>query len=420
MRNKKQTLSKIRTKKSKIAVIGLGYVGLPLAILFAKKGFHVTGYAKTPKKILDIKTGNTEFTHLNSTINRLLNTGKFSAELITSQSLKNNDIIIICLPTPVDSERKPDISSLLQVAKHLSKIPLTNKLIVNESTVAPFTTEKIYGKLGDKYYLACSPERVDPGVNLKSTENIPKLIGGIDKDSLEVALALYKHVIKAEIVPVKNMHTAEMSKMMENTYRAVNIALSNEFAILADSIGIDVLQVIEAAKSKWSYQAHYPGIGVGGHCIPVDPYYVIELAEEKKLTMNVVKQSLKVNESMPDYVLSKIKKYYKKGMKVLIYGITYKKNIPDLRESPVIVLCRLLEKINIEFVVFDPLVDQKTIESLNFSYSTPIRSDIFIVGTDHDKLIIDSKKCITKKTIVIDGKNFFTNPVGKMVIGIGR
>jgi UDP-N-acetyl-D-glucosamine dehydrogenase len=383
--------NKIKSKKARIGIIGLGYVGLPLALLLTKKGFRTLGFVRNKDKYRDL----------------------FSAKVIGHNSLSDCDIYIICVPTPVKDHKQPDLTALKSVAARLKKINLTGKLIINESTVAPFTTRKVLGSLGKNYFLASSPERISPGDKKYTVENIPKVIGGQDKRSTYLAARLYRAILSDGIVPVSSLETAEMTKILENTYRAVNIALINEFALLAEKINVDILEVIGAAKSKWTFQAHYPGIGVGGHCIPVDPYYLLELAEQKKVKMPVVRDSLEQNEEMPHNLAQKIISHYKQGMKVLIYGLTYKKDVADMRESPVMELIKVLKNKKISFTVYDPLVKkQKT------ALEKPV--DIFVVGTDHNQLAKDYKKVVTDKTIVIDGKNYFKKNVGKKVIGVGR
>lgn len=417
MSNQEKLLKKIKEKKIRVAVIGLGYVGLPLAILLAKKRFNVNGYTKTEKEATLIRGGFSRI-GMDKEFKKVLQTGRLQVHSIKTKKLQDDEVYIICVPTPIDKNKKPDLSILKQIAKKLSKINLEGKLIINESTVAPFTTRKIFGSLGKNYFLVCSPERIDPGSN-KTLENIPKLIAGINSDSLSLAVSLYKQILKNKLVIVKNMEVVEMSKMLENTYRAVNIALVNEFAKLADKIDINILDVISAAKTKWSFQAHYPGIGVGGHCIPVDPHYILELARAKRVNMQITTDGLAENESMPEYFGQKIIDNYKKGMKILIYGLTYKKDITDLRESPVIALCQFLKKRKIPFTVYDPLLDEKHIKKLGFRIGKKRQVGIFVVGTDHKTLALDYQLMVNDRTIVIDGKNYFKNKVGKKVLGVG-
>lgn len=395
-------LEKINAKRAKIGVIGLGYVGLPLAVLLAKKGFKVSGFVRNEKR-------KKEFSKIFPLVN-----------IITSSNLANQDIIIVCVPTPVDKNKNPDLTHFKNVANRLSKIKLDGKLLVNESTVAPFTTREILGNFPYKYFLVASPERIDPGNQDMTTENVPKVIGGISRKSLELGVALYSKFMKAQIVSVSSLEVAEMTKMLENTYRNVNIALINEFAKLAQKCRVDILEVINAAKTKWSFQAHYPGIGVGGHCIPVDPYYIVALAKKKRVALPVTQAALSENEKMPKFVADKVTEHHKKGMSVLVYGITYKRDVPDLRESPVIAFCNILKSKGISFNVYDPFFNKKDIENLGFNTGYLKIVDMLIVGTDHTTLIKDSKKLIGENTFIIDGRNFFTLKMGKGVFGVGR
>lgn len=417
-----ELLQKIKNKKAKIGVIGLGYVGLPLAILFAKEGFKVTGFVRSQEKASHIGNGNNHLADpkVGKNLKKVLSGKNFSVKTSNPKDLQDQEVIIICVPTPIDENKNPDLTDLKNVGILLSKVNLENKLIINESTVAPFTTREILGNLGKNYFLVCSPERIDPGNSNKTVKNIKKVIGGRDKESLRLGKTLYKQILDSNIVEVKSLEAAEMTKMLENTYRAVNIALINEFAKLAEKCNIDILDVINAAKTKWSFHAHYPGIGVGGHCIPVDPHYVLELARKYDLPMKVVEEGLLENEGMPFFLFDKFMKNYKKGMKVLVYGITYKKNVNDLRESSVIEFCNLLKKEGIDFFVYDPFIPSSRIEELGFKQGGLNIVDIFIVGTDHEQIKKDCLKSIGKNTVIIDGRNSFKTKKGKVIFGIGR
>lgn len=413
---------KINNKQAKVGVIGLGYVGLPLALLFVKKGFYVTGFVRNRERLEILKKGKSNLLDLQVTkdFKKAVLKRNLSIKVTNPKDLSTSDILIVCVPTPVTSDKMPDLSDLKKVASCLSKVDLSGRLIINESTVAPFTTRDLFGGFNGGYFLACSPERIDPGNKTKKTNNIPKVIGGVNKQSLVLAKSLYEQIMNNTLVEVSSLEAAEMAKMLENTYRAVNIALVNEFARLSEKIGIDILEVINAAKTKWSFQVHFPGVGVGGHCIPVDPYYVLKLAKGKNVGMKVVEEGLAENEEMPSFVAEKIEKEYRKGAKVLVYGITYKKDVNDIRESPVIVLCNILKKRNIEFSVYDPFVSEEIVKSLGFERGQLRKVDIFVVGTDHSVLAKDYRKAIGKDSIVIDGRNYFIEKVGKKVLGIGR
>lgn len=415
-------LDAIKTKKATIGVVGLGYVGLPLAILFAQKGFAVTGLVRDPKKIPFITKGHTYLSDLGiqDDLQSMLHNGALVVKLLSPEELLHHDVLVVCVPTPVDRDKKPDLTAIHQVADVFAKADLNGKLVVNESTVAPGTTREVFGNFKGDYFLVCSPERVDPGNPEKNVGSIPKVVGGKDTESTKLGQQLYQSILKEPVVTVSSLEAAEMAKMLENTYRAVNIALANEFAMLADTLGVDIMEVIAAAKTKWSFQPHYPGIGVGGHCIPVDPYYVLELAKSKKVAMQIVRESLEQNERMPKVFLDKLFALYRKSMTVVVYGLAYKKNVKDLRESPSLVFCSLVKEKGIPFSIYDPYYSDSEVKALGFFPASHKKCDILVIVTDHDALEKEYRMFIDKDTIIIDGRNYFQKKVGKKVIGIGR
>lgn len=421
MESYKNLLEKIRNKKVKVGIIGLGYVGLPLAIIFAQKGFNVTGFVRKTKKLNDLNSGNGNLgdANIDHDLKKVISKGKLNIKMVEDDVLQDQEVLIICVPTPMTKEKQPDITDLKQVAARLSSIDISGKLIVNESSVAPFMTNETLGQLGSNYFLVCSPERVDPGNKTKTTKDIPKVIGGRDKESAHLAKTLYENILKRTVV-VSSMEAAEMTKMLENSYRAINIALINEFAKLSEKCNIDILEVVNAASTKWSFQAHYPAIGVGGHCIPKDPHYILSLAEKSGVVMRALENGLLTNEGMPKYVFNKFSDIYKEGMSVLVYGIAYKKNINDLRDSPSIEFCELLKEKGVDFKVYDPFVTPDKIEELGFKYGPPQKVDILVVGTDHDNLGKDYLNIVGKNTVIIDGRNYFKSKKGHLVFGIGR
>lgn len=422
MNNHQKTfLSNINSKLVKVGIIGVGYVGLPLAVLASQKGFTVYGFVRDDSKLASLKKGITDVdTVSKKDLKESLHTKKFIPKKLSPKALSEVDIIIVCVPTPITHSKKPDLSAISEVRDILKKVDLKNKLIINESTVAPGTTEELFGSLTKYGYVASSPERVDPGNKEKIVENISKVVGGKDEASLAIASAFYTAILNAPIVAVSSMATAEMTKMLENTYRAVNIALVNEIAIFSEALGIDVVEVIRAASSKWSFHPHYPGIGVGGHCIPVDPYYIVDLAVKHKTPLGVVSAALKRNEMMPTLVLKKLLAWYKPGMSVLLYGLTYKKDIGDIRESPSLVFCNLLKMHNIPFRVYDPYVSDEVLKKLSLQKGKKEQVDIFVIGTDHTLLSEDKKYFISHSTVVVDGRNALMKKFGSRVIGIGR
>lgn len=421
-------------KNKPIAVVGLGYVGLPLAILAAKSGFKIFGIDKDQAKIdLLLKKENyLQDESLNANLAKVIQ----SQNLIPTtdfSSLKKCQAIFICLPTPIKRNFKPDIRVLINATKKISQNLNKGTLIINESTVAIGTTRKTLGleiieknshlKMGRDFYLVCSPERVDPGTKNK-TENIAKLIGGIDQKSSQLASKIYREFINAPLMIVDSPEIAEGSKMLENSYRALNIALVNEFAKLCEKVNLDAVKVINAAATKWTFQAHWPSLGTGGHCIPVDPYYLTDLAAEYGVKMPALSAGLKTNHGMPQYFFNKIIQNYHKGDKVIVYGLSYKKNIADLRESPSLAICALLKKYRIPFEVYDPFYSSKEIKSLGFLPTIkPLKNNpyhLVVIATDHDELKKDILKITNQNTIILDGKNFLPKKIGRKVIGIGR
>ncbi len=414
-----------------IAIVGLGYVGLPLAILAADSGFTVFGIDKDREKINLLKKQinylvDPKFTQALQRVIRkkkLLPTSSFKA-------LKQCNTVFICLPTPVNKKSQPNISLLRKATEKIGTYLQKGTLVINESTVAIGTTRKIIGhilekksglKMGRDFSLVCSPERVDPGTNNK-TENIAKLIGGIDHQSNQAAYRIYKKFIHAPLIIVGSPEIAEGAKMLENSYRALNIALVNEFAHLCEKIDLDVVEVIKAASTKWSFQVHWPSLGTGGHCIPVDPHYLVDLAHKYDVTMPALAAGLKTNLEMPRWFAKKILRHYQKGDRVLLYGLSYKKNIKDLRESPSLIVVQELKKYKIPFQAYDPFYSKIEIKELGINPAPSLTKayDLVVIATDHNALQKDSKKIIGKNTIVIDGKNYFQNKVGKKVIGVGR
>ncbi len=413
--------NKIATKQAAIGVIGLGYVGLPLAVLFAKKGFRVSGFGGEWKKLDQLMKGISGIEAVSETeLRRLVQHGALNIEHIDGRPLESQDVYIVCVPTPVDEKKQPDLTPIRDVAGKLAKISLAGKLIINESTVAPGTTREEFGQFAGKYFLACSPERIDPGNTEKNVANITKVVGGRDLQSLDLAKALYESVLSSDVVAVSSLEAAEMTKMLENTYRAVNIALVNECAQLAESIHVDILEVIEAAKTKWSFHAHYPSLGVGGHCIPVDPWYLVELGKKKRVSLPLITQALIDNESMAHFTAKKIADVYRAGMRVLVYGITYKKDVKDMRESPVMRLLHILQGMKIPVTVYDPLFTAAELQKMNVTAGKKEPVDIFVVGSDHAQLAEEYRSFVSGDTVVVDGRNFFLKKVGKKVFGIGR
>lgn len=425
-------LEKIQTKKAKIGIIGQGYVGLPLAVCFAKNGFLVTGLDVNRERVKKINFGMSDLINMGieKDLEMVVKKGRLSASTEIVSEGKKQDVLIICVPTPIDENKRPEISLLKKATLSIALTYPLGKLIVNESTVAPFTTRRIIGQTiqkktnlipGKDFFLGCSPERVNPGDLTHQVENTQKIVAGLAPQDLQLVKKLYGAAIKANLISVGSLEAAESVKLLENSFRAVNIALVNELAKFCQKNELDVLEIIEAAKSKWTFMAHYPGIGVGGHCIPVDPYYLIKLAADCQVKMPILGMALAQNESMPKYVLTQLLNYYSGKGSLLVYGISYKAGVRDMRESPALEFCHLLKKKKIKFEVYDPFYRVKEIKKLGLKPCLKLRRfDYLVVATGHLQLTEDARKIIDKKTIIIDGRNFFTKKIGKKVIGVGR
>lgn len=367
-------LKKIEDRDIKVAVIGLGYVGLPLAVEKAHAGFTTIGIDVQQEKVDMVNKGiNYIGDVVDDVLGDLVNKGKFSATTDFSV-LSDVDFIAICVPTPLDDHQQPDISYVRDSAREISKYLKKDTIVVLESTTYPGTTEELLLpileegsglKCEEDFFLAFSPERVDPGNLIYKTKNTPKVVGGVGKEATEVAAAIYRTVLDSDIFEASSPKVAEMEKILENTYRNINIGLANEMAILCHKMGIDVWEVIDAAKTKpYGFQAFYPGPGLGGHCIPLDPYYLTWKAREYDHHTQLIETSAIINDSMPAYVIersSKILNGFKKslnGSKILVLGVAYKQDIDDYRESPALKVIELFEQDGSEVVYFDPFVNE--------------------------------------------------------------
>jgi UDP-N-acetyl-D-glucosamine dehydrogenase len=351
-----QLLGRIELRMSTVAVIGLGYVGLPLAETFASGGYPVVGFDIDPDKVKKLKTGQSYIGHISSErIADLIGSGRFEATT-NPYCFDNVDAIIICVPTPLTEAREPDLSYIVKTGEMLSQHLRRGQLVVLESTTYPGTTEEVLRpilersglKAGEDFFLAYSPEREDPGNLHYSTRTIPKVMGGIDAASRDLAVALYAPVVEG-VVPVSSTQVAEACKILENTYRAVNIALVNELKVVFDRMGIDVWEVIAAAKTKpFGFQAFYPGPGLGGHCIPIDPFYLTWAARKYGVSTRFIELAGEVNTAMPKYVVDRVARALNdeckpvKGSRILVLGVAYKRDVDDPRESPAFEVMELL------------------------------------------------------------------------------
>lgn len=364
---------KLLNKTATLGVVGLGYVGLPLAVEKAKAGFKTVGFDVQESKIEMVNNGRNYIGDVvNEDLEEIVNSGLLSATTDFAQ-VANADCVCICVPTPLDEHQQPDISYVKASAESIVPYMHKDMLIVLESTTYPGTTEELLKpileasglKCGEDFYLAFSPERVDPGNLIYKTKNTPKVVGGITPKCTDVAAALYESILEAPIHRVSSPAVAEMEKILENTYRNVNIGLVNELAILSNKMGINFWEVVDAAKSKpYGFQAFYPGPGLGGHCIPLDPYYLSWKAREYGFHTSMIESSMMINDRMPEYCVeraSKILNRFKKatnGSRILVLGVAYKQDIEDFRESPALRVIEELEKEGADVVYFDPYVPE--------------------------------------------------------------
>ena len=402
---KEELLNKIHKKELIVGVVGLGYVGLPLAVEKAKAGFKTIGFDIQPEKVGMVNKGQNYIGDVvDSDLKALVEKGMLKATN-NFDFIKEVDFIAICVPTPLDKHQQPDISYVKSSAQAISSHFKRNTIIVLESTTYPGTTTELIMpilengsglKCGKDFYLAFSPERVDPGNLVYKTKNTPKVVGGAGKDATEVVAAMYRAVLDSDVCEVSSPEVAEMEKILENTYRNVNIALVNELAMLCEKMDIDVWEVIDAAKTKpYGFQAFYPGPGLGGHCIPLDPYYLSWKAREFGFHTSMIESSMMINDKMPEYCAeraSKILNNFKKplnGSAILVLGVAYKADIDDYRESPAISVIKELKKYNAQVEYYDPWVKSYKDEG-NVYYSLDkidggiiSKYDLVIITTAH-------------------------------------
>ncbi|MDR7073176.1 nucleotide sugar dehydrogenase [Fictibacillus barbaricus] len=369
----KELLGKIESKTATIGVVGLGYVGLPLAVEKAKAGYKVIGFDVQEKRTQLVNDG---INYIGDVVDEEL------AELTSSKQIfattdysyiKEVDAVAICVPTPLDKYQQPDTSYVESSAKEIAKFIHPGMLIVLESTTYPGTTEEVLQPIlektglvaGKDFHLAYSPERVDPGNKVYNTKNTPKVVGGITEQCTAIAASMYRSVLEGDVHEVSSPRVAEMEKILENTFRNINIGLANEMAILCNKMNINVWEVIDAAATKpYGFMAFYPGPGLGGHCIPIDPFYLTWKAREYDYHTRLIETAGEINNSMPDFVLERTMKILNEdkkalnGARVVLLGVAYKKDIDDMRESPVLPILEKLELAGADWVVVDPHVEQ--------------------------------------------------------------
>lgn len=417
---------KILNKQARIGIIGLGYVGLPLAVEFANAGFHVTGIDVDTNKTAKINNGVSYILDVSTAQVKNLVLKKRLVATTDYKVIKKMDAVIICVPTPLRKTREPDISYILAAINEVEKFMRKNQLIILESTTYTGTTEEVLlpklsscgFKVGKDFFLAFSPERVDPGNKKFNTKSIAKVVGGITRKCTQMAALLYSQIIY-NVIPVSSAKTAEMVKLLENTFRSVNIGLANELALMCNKMGIDVWEVIEAAKTKpFGFMPFYPGPGLGGHCLPIDPLYLSWKARMYGFEARFIELASQINSSMPRYVveetataLNRAKKSIN-GSKILILGVTYKRDVNDVRESPAIEIITLLKEMGANVYFHDPYINRLTLDggsmrSISLNKKTLSDKDCIIIVTDHSTL--DYSLVARASKLIVDTRNALSN-----------
>jgi len=415
--------NKLQDKTAVIAVIGLGYVGLPLAVEKAKAGYRVIGLDVQQKRVDLVNQGmNYIGDVVDSDLDEMVQSGRLRATTDYSEMAKA-DCIAICVPTPLDRYYQPDTSYVESSSRDIAKYLRPGTLVILESTTYPGTTEEIVQPIlestgmacGKEFFLAFSPERVDPGNKQYKTKNTPKVIGGVTPECSQLAQMLYSSVLAGDVHVVSSPKVAEMEKILENTFRNINIALANEMAILCNKMGIDVWEVIEAAKTKpYGFMAFYPGPGLGGHCIPIDPYYLTWKAREYDYHTRLIELAGEINQSMPQFVVDKAARLLNKvkkpmnGSKVLLLGAAYKKDIDDLRESPVLKIIDILQQEEADIYYNDPYIPSfshhgRDFASVELTPQVLAEADIVIITTNHSNY--DYPMIVAHSPLILDTRN---------------
>ncbi|MFI3297214.1 MAG: nucleotide sugar dehydrogenase [bacterium] len=408
---KETLLKKISNKEIIVGVVGLGYVGLPLAVEKAKAGFKTIGFDVQDSKVGMVNSGcNYIGDIVDSDLTKMVDENMLSATTDFS-FIKDVDFVAICVPTPLDKHQQPDISYVESSAKAISEYLTPGTMVVLESTTYPGTTEELIKpilengsglKCGEDFYLGFSPERVDPGNAVYKTKNTPKVVGAIGDDAKEVIAAMYSAVLEDCVHPVSSPAVAEMTKILENTYRNINIGLINELAILCNKMNINLWEVIEAAKTKpFGFTAFYPGPGLGGHCIPLDPYYLSWKAREFGFHTSMIESSMMINDKMPDYTIERASQILnrfnksKRDSKILALGVAYKNDIDDYRESPALRVIELLEEKGAKVTFYDPYIKEYKYKgeihkgAAELTQEMIQESDLVIVLSAHKKMDYD-------------------------------
>jgi UDP-N-acetyl-D-glucosamine dehydrogenase len=432
----REFLSKVDERKTVVGVVGLGYVGLPLAIAFAGKGFGVIGFDVDPQKPEWLLSGRSYLKHIPvDTFEPHVKAGRLTACTDFART-GECDALFICVPTPLTANREPDVSFVRDTARTLSENLRRGQLVVLESTTYPGTTDELVREVlqagsgltaGEDFFLVYSPEREDPGNPVYSTHNIPKIVGGYTPACREAGCALYGAIVE-KVVPVSSTRVAELAKLFENVYRAVNIALVNELKLLCQQLGLDVWEVIAAAETKpFGFQAFWPGPGLGGHCIPIDPFYLAWKARQVNMSTRFVELAGEINTSMPAHVVARAREALNardknlRGAKVLVLGVAYKRDVDDMRESPALTIIDLLTAAGAQVLYHDPLVPELP-PTRKFTFdlkSSPLspellkEMDCVLVVTDHRN--VDYDLVAACADLVVDTRNVMPRERGNVV-----
>jgi UDP-N-acetyl-D-glucosamine dehydrogenase len=414
-------LGKIANKSAHVVVMGVGYVGLPLVAEFARAGFRVTGLDKDARKVESLRRGVSYIDDVpTSDIAPHVRSGRLDAT-VDCGVLAHADAVVVCVPTPLNKTKDPDMQFILAATEDLARHQHEDMVIVLESTTYPGTTSEVLVPqltkggftVGKDVFIAFSPERVDPGNEVYKTKNTPKVIGGATRHCLEVAQTLYSKIID-HVVPVSSTETAEMVKLLENTFRAVNIGLVNEVAIMSRRLGIDPFEVIRAAATKpFGFMPFYPGPGLGGHCIPIDPLYLSWKLRSLKYDARFIELADSINSAMPGYVVERITtalndvKKPVNGSRILVYGVAYKANVSDLRESPALIILHELNKLGAELAYMDPFIPLVNEDGISLEATHPDRGfsdyDLVVLVTNHAAL--DKVRLMREAKLIVDTRD---------------
>ena len=420
---------KIESREARVGIVGLGYVGLPLAVEYAKAGFSVTGIDLSKSKVDRVNAGESYIADIpTAELKPLVDSGKLRAATDFSV-IADLDTVNICVPTPLRKTKDPDMSYIVAATQEIAQYFHKGMLIILESTTYPGTTdelvlpmlEKSGLKVGEDFFLCFSPERVDPGNAKFQTKNIPKVVGGTTAACTEIGRIFYAQALE-NVVPVSSTQVAEMVKLLENTFRMINIGLVNEIAIMCDGMGINVWEVIEAAATKpFGFMPFYPGPGLGGHCIPIDPFYLSWKSKQAGIEARFIELAGSINGGMPHFVVAKIQNALNdhgkpvKGSRVHVYGVSYKRDIDDVRESPAIDIMLLLERRGAKITYTDPHVPSMKLEDLELKSQDDFsNADCVVIVTDHSAF--DYQALVANAPLIVDTRNALKNIASEKIV----